>query len=404
MSLTGKRAPGNPFLDIGAGGCFACPIVDDTGNFLIAERNANPLYDKTGNTGCTIKVKWEPSPFCEPGLAGMQGVKDVIWEQRLFDGTRITGYLYDLAEAKGLGDATPAAKEWVTARWLEIARSPYNNDTMRSYMFALLKEALNKKVEERTAGEKKLIQSFAGYIQQRRTYLAEQALGMYDSWKVWDDNYRAQTGQSRSLGAMFYYGTVPYNFHETLSGLMGLGAPGGAMIGAMVAANRLRNRRTDIWALDGHVYIRQIRGRSRLLISKDLELLKAVQGVAQGLTAVSGATVIQVAFSILSSIAIEQFVKIEAARPKLEAALANAKQPVDLEALSNSTNGEDTLYLYWSKAMDATDKEDPQVIQLAAMAQVRAEQSGYAAPPKTTISFAGTSNTDRLSSGTSGVS
>ena len=33
------------------------------------------------------------SPFYEPGLAYMQGVKDVIWEQRLFDGARITGYL-----------------------------------------------------------------------------------------------------------------------------------------------------------------------------------------------------------------------------------------------------------------------------------------------------------------------
>ena len=158
----------------------------------------------------------------------MQGVKDVIWEQGLFDGTWITGYLYDLAEAEGLGDATPAAKEWVTARWLEIARSPYNNDSMRSYMFALLKAALNKKAEERTAGEKKLIESFATYIQERRTYLAEQALAMYDSWRAWDDIYRAQTGQSRSLGGMFYYGTVPYDFHGTLTGLMGLGAAGGA--------------------------------------------------------------------------------------------------------------------------------------------------------------------------------
>ena len=32
--------------------------------------------------------------------------------------------------------------------------------------------------------------------------------------------------------------------------------------------------------------------------------------------------------------------------------------------------------------MDTTDSEDPQVVQLAATAQARAEQSGYAAPPK----------------------
>ena len=63
MSLTGKRAPGYPFLDVGAGGCFACPITDATGNFLIADRNANPLYDKTDNTGCTIKREVGASSF-----------------------------------------------------------------------------------------------------------------------------------------------------------------------------------------------------------------------------------------------------------------------------------------------------------------------------------------------------
>ena len=58
-------------------------------------------------------MKWQPAAFYEPGLAYMQGVKELIWEQKLFDGAQITGYLYDAAEAKGLGDATPEAKEWV---------------------------------------------------------------------------------------------------------------------------------------------------------------------------------------------------------------------------------------------------------------------------------------------------
>ena len=48
MDLPGKRLPGKPFLDIGAGwsqgvasgGCYACPIADEAGNFLITERNA----------------------------------------------------------------------------------------------------------------------------------------------------------------------------------------------------------------------------------------------------------------------------------------------------------------------------------------------------------------------------
>ena len=52
--------------------------------------------------------------------------------------------------------------------------------------------------------------------------------------------------------------------------------------------------------------------------------------------------------------------------------------------------------------MDTTDPEDPQVVQLAALAQVKAEQTGYAAPPEIDqIISGGTSVTDTLSSGTS---
>ena len=387
MKLTDKRAPGNPFLDVGAGGCYACPIVDNTGNFLIAERNANPLYG-TSNSGCTINVQWKPAAFAEPGLASMEGVKDVIWEQKLFDAAHITGYLYDLAEARGLGDATPAAQEWVAARWLEIARSPYNNETIRGYIFVLLKAALKKKVEERTAGEKRLIESFAIYIRERRTYLAEQALAMYDNWKAWDDAYRAETGQSRQLGGLFYYGTVPYDFHGTLTGLMGLGGAGVSTISSLVAVNRwVASLETKI--VDG---TQVLRARSALhgIMNNPLRYLL----MASGVRIVTGASLVSVAGLILSSVAIDQFVKIETARPKLQASLDLARQPVDLAAL-----GEDMLYVYWSKAMDTADNEDPQVIQLAAMAQVRAEQSAYAAPPK---AFTLTSNTDRLSSGTSG--
>ena len=117
---------------------------------------------------------------------------------------------------------------------------------------------------------------------------------------------------------------------------------------------------------------------------------------------VNGASLVQVAFAILTSIAIEQFVAIETARPNLEYSLALAKQDVDLDVLADSDNGEDALYLFWSRAMDTTDLEDFQVLQLAATARYRADQSGYAAPAKISYTVSGSSLvTDRLSSGTS---
>jgi hypothetical protein len=392
MNLPGKRLPGKPFLDIAAGAtqassdgvCFACPVSDSEGNFLISDRNGNPLYDKDTNTGCTIKMKWQPATFYEPGLGYMQGVKDLIWERRLFDGARITGFLYDQAEALGLGDATPEAKEWVKARWEEIARNPYNNDQFRAYIFILLKDALAKEAANRTGAEKNLIKSFESYIQQRHTYLAEQALAMYDAWKTSDDLFRANTGQNKSWAALFYYGTVPLDFQGTLSGLIGVGGLGGGVLSAMVTMNQyVRGIELidDIDDIEAGLEKPAKIVNTRTTLHGILKSLKALKTV-QGLKAVSGPGVVAVALEILASIAIDQFIAIETARPNLLAALDLAKKPVNLDVLAASANGEDIMYLFWAKAMEATDQEDAQVQQLAAVAQVRAEQSGYAAPPK----------------------
>ena len=125
MNLSGKRTPGKAFLDIaGPGGVLCLPRhrCDRELSDLRPQRQFS--LHKDSNTGCSIKLKWQPPTFYEPGLAYMQGVKDLIWERKLFDGARITGYLYDAAEVKGLGDATPAAKEWVKQQWQEIAQEP----------------------------------------------------------------------------------------------------------------------------------------------------------------------------------------------------------------------------------------------------------------------------------------
>ncbi len=412
MNLPGKRSPGKPFLDIAAGwsqgvasgGCYACPVVDETGNFLITARNADPLYDKESNQGCRINMKWQPPVFYEPGLAYMQGVKDVIWEQRLFDGDEITGFLYDLAEGQELGDATPAARQWVIARWQEIAQKPYNSEAFRSLVFARLKNALKKNVDDRTPGEKKLIESFANYVRDRRIYLAEQGLAMYDAWKAHSDGIRASIRQS-PLGEAFYYGTVPLDFNGTLSSLIGMGGVGASVAGTLYAANLFTKGVEVVQTFNrlgepiGHV---GSRSTSIWGMSHGLTMFKSLHG----LTVVSGASLIQVAFAILSSIAIDQFVAIESARPKLEASLTEAKQPVDLSLLVKGANGEDMLYFCWAKAMDITDPEDPQVVQLAAEAHARAQQKGYQAPPKQTIEITiePASVGDRISSGTGAAS
>ncbi|HEU0141057.1 MAG TPA: hypothetical protein VFQ79_15145 [Bryobacteraceae bacterium] len=381
MGLAGKRSPGKPFLDIAARGCFACPITDEEGNFLLTDRNGNPLYNRTSNDGCRVNMKWQPFPFREPGLAYMQGVKQVIWDLRLFDGGKLTGFLYDSAEAKGLGDATPGAKAWVSERWAEIAAKPYNSESFRAFMFAVLKTAARKNVKDRTPGEQKLIESFQDYIRDRRTYLAEQGLLMYDAWKAYNDAYRQETGQTKSFSQLFYYGTVPFDYHAMVGSLMGLGGAGGGVAGAIVAINQFASNTLYLQTVfeGGNAYWRA--QETVGFLTSGLNLLKSVQGV----TLLSGASVISIVGVILTSIAMDQFMAIETARPKLEASLAEAMKPVDLSSFTKVKNGEDMLYFFWAKAMDAVDAEDPQVRQLASQARARADQSGYQAPPKQLI-------------------
>ena len=73
-----------------------------------------------------------------------------------------------------------------------------------------------------------------------------------------------------------------------------------------------------------------------------------------------------------------QFMEIKTARPKLEAALAAADQPVDLEAMVNQKNGEDLLLIYWGKAMDVgPETEDPLILAMARAAHASAQANKY---------------------------
>jgi hypothetical protein len=295
-------------------------------------------------------------------------VKEVIWENRLFEQDRITSSLYFQAQSRGL-DA-PEARTWVAARWKEIAARPYNSEAFRLHMFTLLQAALAKTESLRTPGDQMLIRSFEEYIVRRRTYLAEQALAMYDAWKRYSDDARASRAQSQ-LETMFYYGTVPLNFNAMLGSTIAAGGTASALIGSLVAANK--------YALGVGVGFKNggITALSGGLLGQKLSILLTS---VQALTVLSGATIIAAVGAILSSIALDQFMEIEGARPKLEASVAKAKQPVSLDRLIKEPDGEDLLYYYWGKAMDIQDQEDQQVVDVAAAACAFAEQKGFPLP------------------------
>ena len=96
---------------------------------------------------------------------------------------------------------------------------------------------------------------------------------------------------------------------------------------------------------------------------------------------VAGALAIEVAFSILIAIALDQFIQIQEARPKLLDAVELAKQTVNLNAMLAEPTGKDQLTYFWSKAMDATVvRDDQQVLTKARAAMEIAKQQGFKVP------------------------
>ena len=420
MALKGKRLPGKPFLDIAggwnqgvaSGGCYACPVTDEQGNILITQRNMSPIYGE--NQGCDVLFKWKPGYFQEPGMAGLAGMRDFIVETGLLSTDKVTAGLYFQASSRKMDLNSQQAKDWINSQWQAIAGSPYKSDSFRSMVYQHLILAAALEPARRTPAQTKLISAFQEYIKQRRVYMAQMGLAMYDAWKAYDDKAKNSVKRS-SLQMAFDYGTVPLDFHGTLGSVAALGASGIGVAGAMTAgfayANQLGvgadviigSKAAKAVAEAGDPLSKAVRFMATVPINNETSLislfprsdpfmmtqqsprmaavmrpLNLFRGTAAANAALAGSTIILVAFAIIQSIAIDQFMAIQTARPKLELALLQAQQPVDLAQIFGQPNGSDLVLYYWAKAMEADFVlEDPQVQSLALTAQQRAQQSGY---------------------------
>jgi hypothetical protein len=382
LTLSGKRIPGRPFLDIGAGWaqgqasgvCYACPEVDGAGNFLVTDRTADSV---TSAHACAIRFKWIPPPFVEPGLAQL-GAAAIVAEQKILDPAGFTTELYLLAAANKIpADRTTA---WIAAQWAAIAAQPYQNQAFQTAVYMRLVAAANTAPGTRTTAQAQIVANMEKYIQSKRTFIAQTALDMYDAWKVTSD--QEQQSHAPNTGQLFYYGTVPLDFNGMAAAILtpvgSLGAAGGGLIGALAAASQFGEAanmvvKGGVPANANAIFIQLRAGKL---------LANAAEGLAEATSIVSGATVIEIAGAVLSSIAIDQFIEIIDARPRLEAALATAQQPISLQTLVSSGDGQDLLKWYYTTAVGdpASQLEDPQVVALAKAANAAAAQTAYAKP------------------------
>jgi len=406
MGLKGKRQPGKPFLQV-ASGCYACPNADEDGNILVTERNANLIAGDAyaNNQGCTIVFKWKPPEFPEPGLSGLAGVKEVLLENMLFqDPDFVTTYLTKVAEGLGHKPGTPESIKYVSQQWQEIAAGPYKSAAMANLVFGTLELAAATDSGARTPAEQTLVSAVQDYVQLRRTFIAEQALAMYDAWKANDDRTKNQRARSRLEVIGFDYGTVPLDFQATAMAGFGLGVAGTGAIAAIAGAN-LHAVSTAKTAREAAVGVKGFKtaleqaraarnatevARLELYINRALSTAAKAQRVANvfeafralsmvSRLAINGpAIIIELAGAILTEIAVEQFMAIMEARSKLEAAVDKAKQPVDLKTMLAEPNGNDKLVYFWSKAMDAkVIQEDPEIVAKVRAAMEVARQRGF---------------------------
>jgi hypothetical protein len=377
LTLNGKRMPGRPFLDIGAGWsqgqasglCYACPAIDDAGNFLITDRTLSAV---TSDQACAVRLKYKPGWFAEPGLAGL-GAASLILDQKILDPGNLTAQLYLLAAANKV--ASNETTTWVAAQWKAIAAFPYKNQALQTAIYAQLVAAA--KTATPSIAQAAIVSNVATYIQSKRTFIAQTALDMYDAWKLTSDQEQQSHKQSQ-VGQLFYYGTVPLDFTGMAAAILtpvgSFPATVGGLAGALGAASEFSQAAK--W-----VKVAGYEGNANALfkqLSAGRFFANVAEGAAEATSVLSGATVIDIAGAVLASIAIDQFIDIVDARPRLEAAVANAKQPVDLRDMVSTGDGQDLLKWYFTKAVeDGPQGGEPGVLALASAANAAAAKNGY---------------------------
>jgi hypothetical protein len=410
----GRRMPGRPFLDVGAGwaagqaggACYACPVVDRDGNFLITDRSGSAV---TAGDACTIRMKYTAAPFTEPGMAGLATV-GLIQEKQILDPTGFSRELYRQAAANGVQQ--PVA--WVGEQWADVASNPSTNTYLRVAVFNRLLEAAQTPAASRSPAQRAAVAAMEKYIHDKRVYVAQVALDMYKAWKAKSDEWNASHAQS-PIAQLFDYGTVPLDFlgmaaavlapASATSAILVAGAmstqwSAGALAGAKEAADaayRAAPLAEVANPLQVSVSEALVASEAKAATPVMVELANQVRSAstAKATTDIARAALsarivaslavgaIEIATTIIAAVAMDQFMSIITAQSKLEGALSTAKaQTIDLGKLISTTGGIDELRWHFAQAVGNAPvlPEASALLTLAQAGKTTAAASGYAIP------------------------
>jgi hypothetical protein len=402
----GKRVPGRPFLDIGAGWaqgqaaglCYACPVVDRDGNFLITDRSTSAV---TASDACAVRMKYTAAPFSEPGMAGL-GTLALIQEKQLLDPVGFTRELYRQAAANEIQEPTA----WVGQQWADVAARPSENTYLRVAVFNRLLEAAQTPPTSRSPAQQAAVAAMEKYIHDKRVYVAQVALDMYKAWKARSDEWNATHAQS-PVAQLFDYGTVPLDFTGMAAAVLAPAAATSSMLvagslsaqySAAVQAGRAATGAADAAPeLASVANPLQVASEARAVTEATRRLATEAQAASKAkavvdatkaalsarIVATLAVGAIEIATTIIATVAMDQFISIITAQSRLEGALTTAKsQQISLATLISTPAGMDELRWHFAQAVGNAPvlPEPPALLTLAQAGNSKAAVTGYALP------------------------
>jgi hypothetical protein len=404
LTPDGKRFPGRPFLDVGAGWaqgqasglCYACPVVDRDGNFLITDRSANPV---TASNACAVRMKYAPAPFPEPGMAGL-ATAALIQDRQILDPAGFTMELYRQARANDIQQPTA----WVAQQWADVVAHPSANTYLRVVVFNHLLRAAQTPPASRSPAQQAAVAAMEKYIHDKHVYIAQTALDMYKAWKA-SAQWNATLAQS-PIAQLFDYGTVPLDFTGMSAAILApvaaapnllVAASVSAEWSARVARGVQQAGASAVPELSAVANSLQVAENAKAATEGTIKLAETARRAANAQAAAEAAMAafsarvvatlavgaIEIATTIIASIAMDQFMSIITAQSRLEAALATAQsQTISLANLVSTPGGIDQFKWHFAQAVGNAPvlPEAPALLTLALAGNAKAAATGYAVP------------------------
>lgn len=385
LKQAGRAAP-NVQAAANGGTCWKCPPEH--------KRTVKAVTDTYACEGG--KTEWYSAPYQEPGLFGLAGAEQVVEEILTKDGKLVDDAIREIVKQCAASN-TPEAQacrtnpnKEIAEAWKEIAATPGESGVLITMVFGRIALAategsapLPQDVRPATAADRRLLASFADYVQKKRIYVSLEALKAFDAWRKADEAAKQRARQESAKQGIPYRedGAPPPDWHQIvedgmLSTFAGVGvAAGGATIGIMtnpVLYNKVfphagktlgkilaRNSNKEFVAEFGKRSLGMGKKFAQKVTSESLK--RGASSALKVMKAAGPAFVVTVLVEVAVELAINFDEYSRTDRPHLETMLANAKQPVDLrrdlltEERAGIVNG------YWSMALSGNTAASPAV-------------------------------------------